>query len=142
MNSNVTQEEPWVIRSDFSDNVEWEAICAKIKEPVCNDDEEFIAYVKFVNSPRYEGCSKKEICEQLPSNYNFYFLFIIDHLTVSHPESPVLVVDLEDEMLAEFRSTPEQIQGIENNLSIANMDFAEFAGSVNEDGVFRGFSCG
>jgi hypothetical protein len=31
------------------------------------------------------------------------------------------------------------VQSIENNLSIANMDFAEFADSVNEDGVFRGF---
>jgi hypothetical protein len=30
--------------------------------------------------------------------------------------------------------------GVENNLSIANMVFAEFAGAVDEDGVFRGFS--
>ena len=28
---------------------------------------------------------------------------------------------------------------IEANLSIANMDFGEFAGSVGADGVFRGF---
>ena len=27
----------------------------------------------------------------------------------------------------------------ENNLSIANMDFREFAESVDPDGVFRGF---
>ncbi|HLF89873.1 MAG TPA: hypothetical protein VI451_13065 [Anaerolineales bacterium] len=39
----------------------------------------------------------------------------------------------------EFRAIPSQIQGIENNLSIANMDFEEFADSVDEDGVFRGF---
>jgi hypothetical protein len=30
--------------------------------------------------------------------------------------------------------------GIENNLSTANMDFAEFADEVDDDGVFRGFS--
>jgi hypothetical protein len=29
--------------------------------------------------------------------------------------------------------------GIENNLSIANMFFSEFADSVDDDGVFRGF---
>jgi hypothetical protein len=29
---------------------------------------------------------------------------------------------------------------VENNLSIANMDFIDFAESVDEDGIFRGFS--
>jgi len=28
---------------------------------------------------------------------------------------------------------------VENNLSLANMDFEEFADSVDADGVFRGF---
>jgi hypothetical protein len=28
---------------------------------------------------------------------------------------------------------------IENNLSLANMDFEEFAEAVDPDGVFRGF---
>jgi hypothetical protein len=31
------------------------------------------------------------------------------------------------------------VQAIENNLSISNMDFAESAGAVDEDGVFCGF---
>jgi hypothetical protein len=39
----------------------------------------------------------------------------------------------------EFCTNPSQIQGIENNLSTANMDFGEFADSVDEDGVFRAF---
>lgn len=29
--------------------------------------------------------------------------------------------------------------GVENNLSLANMGFEEFADAVDEDGVFRGF---
>jgi hypothetical protein len=29
--------------------------------------------------------------------------------------------------------------GVENNLSLVNMDFVEFAESVDPDGVFRGF---
>jgi hypothetical protein len=28
---------------------------------------------------------------------------------------------------------------VENNLSIANMEFGEFAGNLDQDGVFRGF---
>ncbi len=48
-------------------------------------------------------------------------------------------MDLYDGSGHEFRAIPSQIQGIENNLSIANMDFEEFAEAVDEDGVFRGF---
>ena len=40
----------------------------------------------------------------------------------------------------EFRAVPTSIQSIENNLSLANMDFVEFAESVDPDGVFREFS--
>lgn len=35
--------------------------------------------------------------------------------------------------------SPLSLWGIENNLSIANMDFDEFADAVDEDGVFRDF---
>jgi hypothetical protein len=38
------------------------------------------------------------------------------------------------------RALPDQIQGIENNLSIANMDFSDFADAVDDDGTMRGFS--
>jgi len=37
---------------------------------------------------------------------------------------------------------PSQVQRIENNLSISNIDLEEFAESVDEDGIFRGFSKG
>ncbi|MGC4896997.1 DUF6924 domain-containing protein [Micromonospora sp. DT31] len=38
-----------------------------------------------------------------------------------------------------FRALPRQVQAIQNNLSLANMDYIEFATSVGADGVFRGF---
>jgi hypothetical protein len=50
-----------------------------------------------------------------------------------------IVVDLYENSGSEFRAIPSMIQGIENNLSIANMDFEEFANAVDESGVFRGF---
>jgi len=49
-------------------------------------------------------------------------MFIVDAVTISTPEHPLLVV-----------------QAIEHNLSIANLDLFELAGSVGADGVFRGF---
>lgn len=38
-----------------------------------------------------------------------------------------------------FRALPSEVNGIESNLSIANMDWEDFAESVDDDGVFRGF---
>lgn len=38
-----------------------------------------------------------------------------------------------------FRAIPSEVKPIVANLSIANMDFAEFADHANPDGMFRGF---
>ncbi|GAA4579965.1 hypothetical protein GCM10023176_58710 [Micromonospora coerulea] len=40
---------------------------------------------------------------------------------------------------APFRALPQQVQAIQNNLSLANMDYIEFATSAGAEGVFRGF---
>jgi hypothetical protein len=37
-----------------------------------------------------------------------------------------------------FRSTPPAFGEIHDNLSTANMGFAEFADAVDSDGIFRG----
>jgi hypothetical protein len=34
---------------------------------------------------------------------------------------------------------PPELWGVENNLNIANMDWEDFAGRVDESGVSRGF---
>ena len=75
----------------------------------------------------------------LPRNYNHTFIFVVDRLAISSPGFPVLVLDLFEMSGGEFRTIPSKIQGIENNLLIANMDFEEFADAVDERGVFRGF---
>ena len=42
----------------------------------------------------------------------------------------------------EFRALPSEVQGIENNLSIANMDFAEFAGGLIAEAYSAAFDRG
>ena len=61
-------------------------------------------------------------------------------VTISRLDSPILVIDLYTEVGREFRALPRTIQAIENNLSIANMDFREFADSTDSDGIFRDFN--
>ena len=63
-------------------------------------------------------------------------------MTLTHPDRPIVVIDLFGEPGRTFRVIPSEIWSIENNLSIGNMDFDEFADSVDPDGIFRGFPWG
>lgn len=38
-----------------------------------------------------------------------------------------------------MRAIATELYSIEANLSIGNMDFAEFADAMDEEGIFRGF---
>jgi hypothetical protein len=67
------------------------------------------------------------------------FLFIIDRVTITDPEMPIVALDMHEEPGRWFRVLPGRIWSVENNLSLANMDFREFADSTDPDGVFRGF---
>jgi hypothetical protein len=49
-----------------------------------------------------------------------------------------MIVDLDDDNRGRtFRATPPAVREIENNLSLANMDWETFAGSTDDDGVVR-----
>ena len=56
----------------------------------------------------------------------------------SSPDHPLLVVDLSKERGRQFRAVAVEISSLDNNLSIGNMGFAEFAELVDQTGVFRG----
>jgi hypothetical protein len=124
-----------VLRTDGSSRAAWDSICAIIRQPVGD----FRAHVEFLDDPEYRDLTRDQLFALVPPNYGHTLLIVVDRDAVSRPEYPLLVLDLREGSNLEFRSIPSQIQGIENNLSIANMDFQEFADSVDRDGVFRGF---
>ena len=128
-------ENALVLRTDFSDDNAWLSICAAIRKPVG----EFQAYVDFVSDPAFEAINAEKLLLLIPENSNHSFMFAVDRITFSHPDHPILVMDLLTELGRTFRVIPSEMWGIENNLSLANMDFAEFADSVDPDGFFRGF---
>ena len=129
-------ENPLVLRTDFTDQSAWEAIRVEIQKPVGSF--QFRAYVEFADDPAYQYLTKESLLQHIPKDYGHGFIVLVDQVSISHPESPLLVIDLYDELGREFRAIPSQIQGIENNLSISNMNFYEIAELVDEDGVFRG----
>jgi hypothetical protein len=128
---------PQVLRTDFSNQAAWERICAIIRKPVSIF--RFRANVEFLDDMEYSGITKDQLLEIIPKNYSHSFIIIVDRIAISLPDYPLLVVDLYERSGHEFRAIPSQIQAIENNLSIANMDFEDFAVSVDKSGVFRGF---
>jgi hypothetical protein len=130
-------ENPLVLRTDFSNQAAWEAIRAEIQKPV--GIFRFRANVEFLDDLHYTDISKDQLLKLIPDHYNHSFIVIVDQIAISHPDHPLLIVDLYEGSGNEFRAIPSQIQGIENNLSIANMDFEEFAEAVDTDGIFRGF---
>jgi hypothetical protein len=125
-----------MLRTDFSDDAAWGALCAAIKEP---NEDGFKAYVDCISDPAYDGLTVEQLVALAPKGGDRCFAFIADRTTFTNSELAVLVVDLYDEPGRTFRIIPREMWGVENNLSIANMDYYEFADNVDPDGVFRGF---
>ena len=125
-----------VLRTDFSDDAAWAAICVQIRAP----SGDFVATVECLSDPAFEGITPSQVPALVRPDTRHGFLFLVDRQTVTDPEHPVVVVDLYHEPGRSFRVIPSEMWGVENNLSLANMDFHEFADAVDPDGVFRGFA--
>jgi hypothetical protein len=132
-------DDPLVIRTDFENEASWTTICDLIRQPRRDAGQEFFAYVEFLDDADFSDLTDQELLARVPSDYCHTFLFVVDIVATRSPDFPVLVIDLHNERGRTFRTIPSQIQSIENNLSISNMDFYEFADTVDEDGVFRDF---
>ena len=125
-----------VLRTDFSDDAAWESICAAIEAPVGKD--QFQADVTFLSNPAFDGLTVEALTMLVPKR-PLGFMFIVDRTALTHPDHPILVLDLDHEYGRTFRVIPSEMWAVENNLSLANMDFRDFADSVDQDGIFRGF---
>jgi len=137
MRSIPQTENPLIIRTDFTDQAAWDQIYATVRRPV--GIFRFRANVDFIDDMKFADISKDQLLYLIPRDYSHGFIILADRTAISNPDHPLLVVDLYERSGLEFRALPSQIQGIENNLSIANMGFEEFAEAVDEDGIFRGF---
>lgn len=136
MNKLPKTDNSLLLRTDFSNVTAWVSLCEAIQVP---SKEGFLATVSCVSDPAYEGLTVEQLLGLAPESGALAFVFIADRLTLTDPEQPVLVVDLCHNPGRTFRVIPGEMWGVENNLSIGNMDFYEFADSTDPDGVFRGF---
>ena len=131
-----------VLRTDFSDEAAWQAVCAAIQKPQeIIPGQPFQAYVEFVSDSQYDGLAGEELLTSLVEGPYRSFAFVVDSEAITNPVHPILVIDLNEyeEPGRTFRVIPSQMWSVENSLSIANADFRDFADVVDENGIHRGF---
>lgn len=124
-----------LLRTDFRDDKAWKALCSAFQRKLG----QFCARITPMSDPSYDGATAKQLLRLVSAKVHPFF-FVADRKALDDPEHPVLVIDVAEEAGRSFRVIPSEAWSVENNLSIANMGFEEFADSVDDDGVFRGFT--
>ena len=151
-----------LVRTDFSDDVAWERVAHAVMAPadfgvgidpdVPGDDGLYAPNIGAVADREFEGATGQSLADAASGEVLGYVLLADGRsireaaaggeLTVVYVDLSVAPEDAEEFGWVngrELRCDVREVASIEANLSIANMDFEEFADSVEEDGVFRGF---
>ncbi|WP_433202844.1 DUF6924 domain-containing protein [Dactylosporangium sp. CS-047395] len=120
-----------VVRVDFSDDDAWTELQALFGED----------HATYIGDPAYDGATIADLIDiddGADEDDKVYELFLADETSMTDDEHPLLAVDLADEPGRSFRVLPGAFAEVASNLSIANMDFADFAEAVDETGTYRG----
>jgi hypothetical protein len=136
-----------LVRTDFTDDDAWDQVRDEATREYGPDG--FCACVEPVSDPAWAGATWEAVKAAAPTDdTGACVLFIADSITFTSPEHSILVVDLDDKILSvaefpeiadrtPFRCIPSALWGVENNLSIANLSWEDFADAVDDDGIYR-----
>ncbi|MFG3343982.1 DUF6924 domain-containing protein [Streptomyces sp. NPDC048018] len=126
-----------VLRTDFADESAWDALCAAFD---ALDDHR---HATCVSDRRFAGAEGAGLAEEdgaAEEDERVFHVFLADAAALADPSYPLLAVDLEDEPGRTFRVPLRWFADVSANLSLANMDFAEFADVADDEGgTFRGY---
>jgi hypothetical protein len=127
-----------VLRTDFSDEPAWQSLRAAFDVPSPGDG--FLPNLTCFEDRSFEAATVAELIAAAAGGSQYRtFMFVADGVTMHDADHPVLVIDLADQAGRSFRVIPSEMWSVENNLSLANLDFEHFSDSVDAAGVFRGF---
>ncbi len=128
----------FLVRTWFGSDEAWRLL---VDDVLAETDEGLRAHLVPVDDPALAGAGPEAVVAALPVGEQPYVIAIADDATFTTAGAPVLVVELHPgpQLGGSLRALPSALQSIENNLSIANMDFDEFVAAAGADGVFRGF---
>ncbi|MDJ0362756.1 hypothetical protein [Rhodococcus sp. H29-C3] len=141
MSVRLPQGQSLLVRTDFNDDVEWATVIAQCTDEYRQSDGSTAqASLTVVDDRDFESTSSTALAQSLPDDASDY-LFVADNETFDDSEHLILVVKVSPntDQLETFRVTPAHLAEVENNLSIANLDFDEFVSATDDFDVFRGF---
>ena len=135
-----------VVRTDFSDDVAWDGLLARLRAERLGDK------VGPVEDRGFMGMNGFAFQDAFGGQMNG-FVLLADAQAMREQaagrEVTVLFFDLGidketalgtgNELVAEFRCPVEHVYEVEMNLDLGNLDFDEFSDNVDDDGVFRQF---
>ncbi|GAA4715412.1 DUF6924 domain-containing protein [Nocardioides conyzicola] len=152
-----------LIRTDFTSDPAWTVVVEQVTKPVDLEDPEnsdpvdgYVPYIVVVDDAAFAGMSGTALAEAIAAaDAEGGYVVLADarsmaeaagggELTVNYVD--LSVPDPEDAELfgafrgRAFRCTVAEFARVEANFSISNLDFEDFADSVDPDGVFRGFT--
>ena len=116
-----------LVRTWFGDGSAWESLVQEVQTP---SDEDFLASVALVNDRAFEGLDAEALVTRQPGGAIVSFL--ADETTLTGAEHPILAVwvlpNSADDRVehSPFRVVPGVLWSVENNINLANMDWAEF----------------
>lgn len=138
-------DETLLIRTDFSDATAWQALLQTVTTP---NQDGFLANVRPVNELAYRDLTTEQILSAA-RELDTDLLIVADKTSLTAPEMPLLallLIDEKDECRegearqehGRLRVVATELWSVENNLSLANMDWEDFE-NASDGGVFRGF---
>lgn len=123
-----------LVRTDYSDADAWAEVRSLIRRPSADG---FLANVDIIDDQAWSGMAPGEVVRRLyPDRQGRALMVLADARTMRDPEHALLCVD--PRTLESLRVVPSLLWSIENNLSLANLDWRDFAENVDKDGVLRG----
>jgi hypothetical protein len=136
-NTLSSTKDVMLLRVDYSNDEKWK----RLKEEISTPDPHygFLANITIYENTKFDNLPLEIILPKLSKKYIHPIILIADQITFNDDETTILCVDLKESPGQYLRVIPSELWGIENNLSICNMDFQDFADCQDENGVFRGF---
>ena len=143
-----------VVRTDYGDEAAWQTVAAELTQP-WGAGRAYEAVVNLVDDPAWAGATPDEVRAAAGADDEISVVFLADATTMREPHHALLAVRVPHgeqdgdgdgperwaALRLPFRTEPCVVHDIHANLSIANMDFEEYAAAAREDpeGVLRPF---
>lgn len=128
------------VRTWFGDDAAWQAVLTEVVTRAQERGE--FAFVEIVDDPSLATLSLAELAALNPTPTGLSLVIVADQRAMTEPGLPLLLLRADGTVPPEqMRVEAEHVPTVEVNVAqLANLDWEDFAGRVDPDGVCRGFS--